>query len=418
METSMRIVYLHQYFNTPAMPGGTRSFEMARRLVGFGHEVHMITSWRGKTDRKEWFRTNESGIDVHWYPVPYSNSFGYLERIRAFMLYALKASSYAAAVPCDVVFATSTPLTIALPAVRAAGNNRVPMVFEVRDLWPEMPIAVGALKNPLIIAMAGALERFAYRRSARIVALSPGMAEGIARTGYPADRISVIPNSCDRELFRVSAGDAQRFRDTHPELGDGPIILYPGTLGKVNGLDYLVRLAVETGKIRPDLRFVVIGAGGEWERVRQEAGRAGVLNSNFFMYPAMPKIELPAAFAAASMVISLFVDIPEMQVNSANKFFDGLASGKPVAINYGGWQADLLHETGAGLVLSPQADRGAKAILDFFEDDSRVVEAGRKAALLGRERFDRDLLARKLESVLFDACSGDNHETQKKAALR
>ncbi len=400
----MRIVYLHQYFNTPDMAGGTRSFEMARRLVSFGHEVRMITSWRAETREKGWFRTSEAGIDVHWFPVPYSNVLGYRDRVKAFMLYALKAAGVAATLPCDVVFATSTPLTIALPAVYAAKKQGVPMVFEVRDLWPEMPVAIGAISNPLVVGAAETLERFAYRHSRRIVALSPGMAEGVERTGYPAERISVIPNSCDIGLFSDPHAEAEGFRKQHPELGRRPIILYPGTLGKVNGVEYLARLAAETGKSRQDLCFVVIGEGAEWELVRGTAERSGALNRNFFMYRAMPKSRLIGAVAAATMVVSLFVDIPEMRVNSANKFFDGLAAGKPVAVNYEGWQADLLRETGAGIVLSGDAGKAASELAAFLADEGGVKAAGINAFALGMDRFDRDRLARQLENVLLEAC--------------
>ena len=408
----MRIVYLHQYFNTPEMSGGTRSYEMARRLASFGHEVHMVTTWRKESAEKDWFRTKEAGIEVHWCPVPYANALGFRERVAAFMHYAVKAAGYATALPCDVVFATSTPLTVALPAVYASRKAGVPMVFEVRDLWPEMPVAVGAIKNPLLVRMAEMLERFAYRHAARIVALSPGMADGIGRTGYPSGLISVIPNGCDRELFTGVHADASAFRRKHPELGDRPVILYPGTLGKINGVEYFVRLAVETEKSRPDLRFVVIGDGAERERIRQAASDAGVLHENFFMYQAIPKRELAGAFAAASMIVSLFLDLPEMRVNSANKFFDGLASATAVGLNYEGWQADLLRRADAGLVLSPCARNAADSLVRFFEDESRVREAGRRAGILGRERFDRDMLAGRLDSVLRDALQGERFGNQ------
>jgi hypothetical protein len=113
----MRITYLHQYFNTPDMPGGTRSYEMARRLVGMGHEVNMVTSWRELDGRTQWFKTEESGINIHWIPIQYSNHMSYGERIRSFLTFAWKSALKLASLDADIVFATSTPLTIALPAV-------------------------------------------------------------------------------------------------------------------------------------------------------------------------------------------------------------------------------------------------------------------------------------------------------------
>lgn len=133
------------------MSGGTRSYEMARRMVAAGHEVHMVTSYREQGEcRKGWCQTEESDIQVHWYPVPYSNYMGFVERIKAFFAFAVAARKKIVEIDGDIIFATSTPLTIALPAVFAARKKKIPMVFEVRDLWPEMPIAVGALRNPML----------------------------------------------------------------------------------------------------------------------------------------------------------------------------------------------------------------------------------------------------------------------------
>jgi UDP-N-acetylglucosamine:LPS N-acetylglucosamine transferase len=143
----MKIIYLHQYFNTPTMVGSTRSYEMARRLVAYGHEVHMITSWREDDGRKNWFKTEENGINVHWLPVPYSNEMGFYERIKAFVKFALGSAKKAIELKGDIVFATSTPLTIAVPGIIASKINRIPMVFEVRDLWPEVPVALGILRG-------------------------------------------------------------------------------------------------------------------------------------------------------------------------------------------------------------------------------------------------------------------------------
>lgn len=148
----MKILYLHQYFTTPSMAGGTRSYEMARRLVAWGHEVHMITTDReGIFDPKQkWYETDEAGIHVHWTPIPYSNKMSYGQRIKAFFAFSWRAARKAAKIGGDVVFATSTPLTIAIPGVYASKRLKIPMVFEVRDLWPELPIAIGSSKKSFI----------------------------------------------------------------------------------------------------------------------------------------------------------------------------------------------------------------------------------------------------------------------------
>ena len=235
------MVYLHQYFNTPAMQGGTRSYEMARRLVAAGHEVHMVTSDRERSGAP--YQTDEAGINVTWIPVAYSNTMGALSRIRAFADFAWKSSRIAAKIDGDIVFATSTPLTIAIPGVYASKRRKIPMVFEVRDLWPEMPIAMSVLRDPVSKFLARKLERFAYRNSAHIVALSPGMKEGVVKQGYPESRVSVIPNGCDTEEFDVDPARGLAFRAQYDWLQDRPLVVYVGTIGAVNGVSYLADLA-------------------------------------------------------------------------------------------------------------------------------------------------------------------------------
>jgi glycosyltransferase involved in cell wall biosynthesis len=401
----MRITYLHQYFNTPEMSGGTRSYEMARRLVAKGHEVNMVTSWREDDGRKGGVETQEAGIRVHWLPVPYSNSMGYGDRIRAFFRFAWKAAHKAAALPADVVFATSTPLTIALPGAYAAWRQKAPMVFEVRDLWPELPIAVGALRNPMLKAAARSLERFAYARSERIVALSPGMKDGVVRAGFPAEKVSVIPNSADLGLFDPEKADGKNFRRQHPEIGDAPLVVYAGAMGKINGVDYLPRIASASKERRLEMQFAVIGKKGQEERkVRDTARKLNVLDNNFHIYPSVPKNTMPDILAAADVALSLFVDLKPMWANSANKFFDALASGTPVAINYGGWQADLLKKTGAGIVLPPDdPDKAAAMLAAFVSDEGILQKTGQAARNLAEKRFSRDKLAGQLERVLISA---------------
>jgi glycosyltransferase involved in cell wall biosynthesis len=396
----MRIVYLHQYFNTPAMPGGTRSYEMARRLVGNGHEVHMVTAWPQPDGRRGWFETVEAGIRVHWLPVPYSNHMNYRERIARFLHFAWASARYAAGLPADLIFATSTPLTIALPAVYAARRIGVPMVFEVRDLWPQLPIAMGALRNPLMKYAARKLERFAYRESARVVALSPGMAEGIASTGYPPERIHIIPNGADLDVFRPDIERAS-FRARLPGVEDRPLIGYIGTLGPINGVAYLVDVAAAASRLAPELRFLIVGDGKDLSTIRERARQVGVLDRTLFMLPAVPKEKVPEAFAACDVVLSLFIDLPEMTSNSANKFFDGLAAGRAIAINYGGWQAEMLQQCGAGIRLPVHdAESAARQLGEWAVQPGALDRAGRAARQLAETQFGRDALAHSLEQAL------------------
>ena len=399
----MRITYLHQYFVTPRMSGGSRSYEMARRLVAAGHEVHVVTSdQRPRTGGPWWQETNESGIHVHWTPVPYDNTMRYGDRFRAFLSFASRSAWKAASLRSELIFATSTPLTIALPAVYAARVTGRPMVFEVRDLWPAVPIAIGALRNPLLQAAARWMERFAYRNAAHVVALAPGMRDEIAATGYPADRITVIPNGCDLDVFGDQAVTPVDVRSAHPWLGDRPMLLFSGTFGLVNGMEYLVRLATDLASVDSEIRVVAVGDGREFESTRVLAARAGVLDRTLFLLGRLPKLEAATWTRAADMTLALFTG-PEIVWRDAvqNKFFDSLAAGKPVANNFPGWQARIAAEAGAGLILSAtDSGSAARAIAGALRDAEWLARAGDAARRLARERFDRDLLGAQLARLL------------------
>lgn len=383
------------------MSGGTRSYEMAKRMVAAGHEVHMVTSLRDNIQATDWFTTKEAGINVHWYPVPYSNHMSYFQRIKAFFSFAYAAKKKSASLQGDVVFATSTPLTIVIPAVFTARKLKVPMVFEVRDLWPEMPIAMGALKNPVLRFLAKKLEHWAYKNSSAVVALSPGMKEGILKTGYPESQIAVIPNSSDNLEFMHNAEAATQFRANRIWLSDKPLLIYAGTFGKVNGVDYTVKLAIELKKINSNIRILLVGNGGEKNRIIAEAKEAGVFEDNIFFEPAMTKKDIPSLFSAATMASNLVIDLPESRANSANKFFDTLAASKPIFLNHGGWMHQIVksHDCGfAGWQLP--IELVAQQLHEKMNDNTWLQLAGKAAKKLAVEKFDRDLLAEQLIAVL------------------
>lgn len=406
----MKIIYFHQYFNTPEMSGGTRSYEMARRLVAAGHEVHMITSWIKETDQKDWYMTNESGIHVYWFPNNYNNKMSYMDRIKAFFRFAFHAAKKGKTFKdADVIFATSTPLTIALPAISTAKKLKIPMVFEVRDLWPELPIAMGALNNPILQKVAHGLERWAYKNSKVIVALSPGMKEGIVKTGYSKQQVAVIPNSSDIELFDINIQKVSEFRNSLEWLQSRPLIVYTGTFGHINGVGYLVELAEKLKTINPQIRILLVGDGVEFDHITAMAQKKGVFNHNLFMMKQVPKKDIPVILNAASLCTALFIDKPEMRANSANKFFDSLAAGKPIMINYGGWMVDLIEKNNCGLVTwNLDIEAAAQKVANFIADPESYRIAAANAKRLASTQFHRDILAEQLNQILINTLNANS----------
>ena len=401
----MRIVYLHQYFTTAGMAGGTRSYEFARRLVRDGHEVHIVTSDRtAAAPARLWSRQDIEGISVHAIGQPYSNSMGTKERIAAFLGFALRSSIKARSLNGDVVFATSTPLTIVIPAFAAIFGRKTPFVMEVRDLWPTVPIALGYLRNPASRLLARGLELLAYKRASRIIALSEDMAKGIRAVGTKADKLAVITNLSDTERFQNPTNPTSWFRRKYPFLVDRPFIVYTGTFGRVNGVDYMVRLATEYAQIDSTLAFVCMGDGAEREKVIALAEETGVLGKNFFVLDQVAKKELPAVLNAALACSSWVIPVVELEANSANKLFDAFAAGRPMLINHGGWQQRLLESTGAGLSL-PSSDvvLAAQRLSEHIRDHGWVAKARAASAQLGQDEFEVEKLYRRFVGVLEDA---------------
>lgn len=399
----MRIIYLHQYFNTPEMSGGTRSYEMARRLVASGHEVHLVTTWRaGATDQRTWFETVESGIHVHWLPLPYSNYMSYQKRIMVFLRFAFSSAIKAASLKGDIVFATSTPLTIALPGLYASMCNRIPMVFEVRDLWPEVPIAMGVIKNPLLIRLARKLEKITYKRSSAIVALAPGMKIAICNQGIDSSKVHVIPNGSDFDIFSnqdIEPADL-------PGFDNGNIaILYLGTMGVANGVSYIPRLASELRRLtgKDVFKFYLLGDGAKRNEVEKLAESLGVLNNSVFFIGRIPKHEVARWLAAADATIMTY-DGPEVVFRDSvsNKFFDSLASRKPVIANFAGFSTLTATEVGAGFIISRDPATAARSLIELSKDTDVFVNAGAAAFNLAQQRFSRDHLAKQLEEVIIN----------------
>ncbi|NRQ01171.1 glycosyltransferase family 4 protein [Marinobacterium sp. xm-d-530] len=397
----MKIVYLHQYFNTPSMGGSTRSYEFAKRLVAKGHEVHILTTDRDAkaTVAQGWRRTDESGINVHWYPLAYSNHLSYLARMLVFVRFALASSFRSLRIGADLVFATSTPLSIAVPGLLASGFGKYrPFVFEVRDLWPEMPIAIGALRNPVMQLLAKGLEKLAYRCSESIIALSPGMRDGVIRAGTNPNKVAVIPNSCDIELFAEAESESNCVPKDWQSV---PLLLYTGTLGKVNGLEYLVDVAFQLKKMESNVRILVVGDGREKLQCIDLARKSGVLNEYIRFIAPVDKYQIASLYRVCTMASNIVIDLPEARANSANKFFDSLAAKKPVLVNHGGWMHELVARSTCGLsTWRMPIDEAAELIHERMNDNEWLMKASEQAEFLAEKYFGRDILFEKLHQIL------------------
>jgi glycosyltransferase involved in cell wall biosynthesis len=403
----MRILYIYQYFKTREGYGSTRSYEFVRRLRDAGNDVLVITSTARIPDltgrRRHGVIEGEiDGIPIRAVPSAYSNRMGFARRLIEFLRFAWISSMRALREPRpDLILASSTPLTVALPALAGRLLRGVPLVFEVRDLWPEVPEGMGILRNRALIAGAKGLAGLAYRKSARIIALSPGMREGILRYHIPPERVVVIPNGSDLDLFHPGV-DGRALRRRHGIADDRFLIVHTGAMGVVNGLDFLLPVCEELARTLPQAIVYLVGEGGQRPRLEALVREQGLANLRF--EGPVSKGDLPAWLAAADLGLMLIKRVPILEMNSANKFFDYAAAGLPCLMNYGGWKADLLARYDAGLAVETDDPVVfAAAIARTAADADRLRVMGANTRRMAEAEFDRDKHYLLLERTLREA---------------
>ncbi|MCQ9127522.1 glycosyltransferase family 4 protein [Corynebacterium amycolatum] len=388
----MRITYIHQHFVLPGEPGGSRPYEFARRMAAAGHEVTMICG------RDEAMDKTVDGIHVRRLAIPYRNEMSKRERIVSFFNFLVRASAVAARVPADVIYASSTPLTVAVPGIVAKFTQRAPLVAEIRDLWPEVPIKLGYLNNPVAIFLAKQLEKAFYAASSEVVALSPSMADGVKEVA-PKKRVTVIPNASDFERFDVPAEQRAAFRKEQG-WGDDVVAVYAGGFGMSYQLEWLVDLAAQLRRDGVEnVRFVLLGQGSDSDALYQRAENAG-LDADAMFLGRQPKEDVAKYVSAADIALSPLRDDPCLEGNSLNKVFDAMAASRPVVFNHGGWLEEAATEHDAGWRLSRDIPTAAKRFAEIISDRDEMRAAGQRNRELGEKRFARDSLYNQLIEVL------------------
>lgn len=396
----MKLVYIHQYFKFPSASGGTRSYDLAKSFVARGVDVTIITSnaAMGGDDEnkgKKWTLVEKENLKIWVLDCKYSKYGSSMSRILTDLKFSFYASIKLLKIKTDVVLATSTPLTIAIPALWRKMIKKTPFVFEVRDVWPGVPIAMGVFKNAFLQKLLYAFEKHIYRKAAVIVPLSTGMDENIKKR-YPNDKSVVIPNISEINRF------VDIKKEVDIEVPEGKkVILYAGTLGKVNGVGYIVEMATQTIKYNPNVWYYLVGAGKEKECIISQAKELGVLNKNVFFFNPVKKNDLPYLYSISTVGSSFVIDIPALWDNSANKFFDTLAAQRPMVINHEGWQADAIREFNCGYVLPPKvSEEAAKAFVDYMTNDTLLKEQGENAFALAKEKYSLEVATEKYMGIL------------------
>ena len=413
----MRVLYFHQHFSTPQGATGIRSYEMARRLIHQGHQVTMVCGsyGGGETGLVSDFIKGKrhgqiDGIDIIELDLAYSNADGLVKRALTFVKFALKSVGLALTQKYDVIFATTTPLTAGIPGIFARWLRKKTFVFEVRDLWPELPKQMGVIKNPVILAAMSFLEWASYRSAHRCIGLSPGIVEGIKARGVSDDKIALVPNGCDLSIFDHGAEVDKKIKKWRPEgIKESDFMaVFTGTHGMANGLDAALDAANELKRRgRSDIKFAFVGQGKLKPLLEKRAKE--LMLDNVIFHPPVNKVKLSQLMASADIGLQLLANIPAFYYGtSPNKFFDYISASLPVLNNYPGWLAGMIKENDCGFAIEPEnAVAFADALEEATVDGNRLKIMGENANKLAKAEFDRKKLADKWVTWVIGAESKD-----------
>lgn len=399
----MRLLYLHQPYSAPRGSVSTRAHAMAAALAAAGHEVTLLCGGYAGADpglsgpfrrgRRE--GASPEGFRVVQIASGGGNAAPLPARAAGFARFAAAATPFALG-RWDGIIASSTPLTVVLPALAARALRGTPFLFEMRDPWPELPRAMTrwlratgrgrGLPAPLLAAMEP-LASAACRQAAAVVALSEGMAETALARGADPARVAVIPNGCDLDLFgpQVAPRRAETARAWEA------VAVYAGAHGLANGLDLVLeaaRLLAARGERR--LRILLVGEGAEKPRLLARAAALALPNLDFL--PPLPKPELARLLAGSQIGLHCLAPVPEFaEWTSPNKAMDYLAAGLPVVAAQGGAMARLLAGPPPAGIATPPGDAAslADALAALAADPARREAMGRAARRLAVARFDR-----------------------------
>lgn len=387
----MTIVYFYQYFTTPKGSYGTRVYEFTKNWVERGHKVIVITSPYAKSDVRatKYLETQLiDGITLKIINISIDNKHSFYRRIYSFLVYTFFSIFYALTLKCDLVIASSGPITAGIPALIAKIFRRKKFVFEVRDLWPEGAIELGILKNKFIQKISYAFEKKCYKSSSLVVTLSPGMKSHITDR-FPETNAISITNSANIKLF-----SSPKEIITHPQLVGKKFAIYTGNIGFVNNSDLLYRTAKKLQEEgREDIVILLIGDGQQKDAIIKKSKG---LNTILFL-DLMPKFKLVNYVKNALVSIIPLNDTPILSTSSPNKLFESMAAAIPVIQTTNGWIKKMLKESQSGFTVSPTKEDELFDKLVFLADNEIEAEAiGKRGFEFARRNFDKNILSERM----------------------
>nr|WP_236676028.1 glycosyltransferase family 4 protein [Chryseolinea lacunae] len=383
---------LHQHFNTPQSGGALRSYYLAKALVVAGHTPVVITAH----NEKAYVKRGVEGIEVHYLPIAYDNRFGFGKRSMAFLRYVRAAVSLAAKLEgIGVCYAISVPLTVGLAARLLKTRYAIPYIFEVGDLWPDAPIQMGFVKNYFFKQFLYDLEKSTYRGAQSVVALSPMIQEAIVKK-TPGTPVHLVPNMADTEFYQPSVKDPAL--EAKFGVAGKFVVSYIGAVGLANGLDYFMDCARASQKASLPVHFVVCGDGAVLENLKTVAKQLGLANFSFIPFQNREGVKEVMNVTDASFVC--YKPLPILETGSPNKYFDGLAAGKLMVVNFGGWIREEIEQNQCGVYVDRQHPEDfVTKIRPFLDDVERLKKSQQASRLLAERKYSRAILGEKFASL-------------------
>ncbi len=401
---TLRILYLSQYFLPEAGATQARAYEMANKWIQMGHKVTMLTefpnhpsgvippSYRGKLFE----RMNLDGIDVLRVWVKTSPVKNYSNRILFYLTYmfnAIIAGLILVRGKYDFLYATSPPLFVGGAALVLSHLKRIPMFFEVRDLWPETAIAIGELSNPLSILVATKLEEMCYQRAIQVIVVTHGMYDRLIHRGISPEKLIIIPNGANIEMFSFNPTERNRIR-TELGLESKFIAIYAGIHGLAQGLEtvvYTAHLLSET----PNIHFVLIGDGPKKADILALVKSYNL--TNLTMLPEKPRELIPGYLSAADVALVPLRKTDIFKGTLPSKLFDAWACERPVILSIDGEARSVVETVKGGLFIPPEdPNKMAEALIYLMNSPAERQSMGEYGLAYTRQNHSRETLAEKL----------------------
>jgi glycosyltransferase involved in cell wall biosynthesis len=360
----VKVLILHQHFNTPKKGGAIRSYYLAKALVEKGIQVTVLTGHNDKYKRE-----NYEGIDIHYLSVPYDNRFGFGARSSSFLKYILAIIRKQKLIAdVDICYAISTPLTVGLAALWLKKTKGIKYIFEVGDLWPDAPIQLGFISNPVFKWFLYKVESLIYKQSESVVALSTSIKAAVEKK-VNRKQVHLIPNMADVDFYSPSVKNLQL--EEKFQVKDKFVVSYIGALGFANGLDYFLDCARASQKAALPVHFILCGDGAMLENLKTSAKRLMLQNLTIVPFQTRDGVRDIMNVTDASFIC--YKSVPVLETGSPNKYFDGMAAGKLIVVNFAGWIKDEIERHNFGVHVDPNHPTDFVKKISFFINNSKQL---------------------------------------------